>query len=790
MSLKAKRNKSMKKIRLFTFVFFIMFGKILYSQNIYSEANFLSKVPYSKIDDAIKNYEKSSAKLLIDEINTIVLNDLKILNKENLDLSIQSNKEIVLRLYFDTKTDIKTIYSSFDRFQKNGVVILPDEINFLTLDEVDKLKKLRNFLLSPADNNYPFNIDINDNIQKFLKTILDKLSKGLSNADNIRKVFGMDDDKLFRKGIEELAEINSNLQSSLDGIKTQINDKEIEKISVKTDAGIPKGNIYDIVGTIGFESLVNEFSTEFFTKFEDKIAVPPLPDLFAKTYYSIGYKRTLSELLKDNITIYSLQNNFKEDLRDLPESLFKLIADWPSKKTYYETKGFNVQKLDDLINSVTGTGKSPGSSESYNYFIIFYSMYKKLGDGSHPVDLLSDIHDILNISIRDKNLNSQISIMYNILQFSQKAFSEFSHTESESNWIKRFNFENPTKGEEFFYYFFIEKIINNGIVKLGSSVILEKIKKDFYLNKDIFKDKITKISSSLRNLQLIIKKNSNDKMQYVDYMSKSFELFENIVSFSNYLNIDLKMNFYSNNIDIIKLKSIESKSTNIFKSVIKEDYKDILLNISILFSELIKDNKGDNSLLTILNNSFILSNQIIELSQAKDRDEMKKAIENLIAPPLTIKQKRKSEFDLSITASPGLFFGYTKISNFKLLPENRTYGLTMPIGFDVSTKLNKGSLSLFGSVLDLGAIFKFRANGNTEPLEEKSISFNDVFSPGLFIKYGFDASPVSIAIGCQKTPLLKTITSDQGFVTGANDLIWTFSLNWDIVLFNLLHCDN
>ena len=94
-------------------------------------------------------------------------------------------------------------------------------------------------------------------------------------------------------------------------------------------------------------------------------------------------------------------------------------------------------------------------------------------------------------------------------------------------------------------------------------------------------------------------------------------------------------------------------------------------------------------------------------------------------------------------------------------------GIAAPIGICASKGLyNKNkhrytsSLSLFVSVLDLGALVQFRISDGSSPLSNK-VEFRDFFSPGLFLVYNIGSCPFSIYLGGNYSPILNRVTIDD-----------------------------
>lgn len=128
--------------------------------------------------------------------------------------------------------------------------------------------------------------------------------------------------------------------------------------------------------------------------------------------------------------------------------------------------------------------------------------------------------------------------------------------------------------------------------------------------------------------------------------------------------------------------------------------------------------------------------------------------------------------------------------------------MSAPIGLSVSYGLNKGpgknigSVSLFASMFDLGAIVDYRlkkdsvVNGNGTETEKISkdykIELGQIFSPGAYVVYGFFGNiPLSLGFGAQYGPGLSKIETSGNTVINNPSWRWNAFLSVDIPFFTL-----
>lgn len=92
--------------------------------------------------------------------------------------------------------------------------------------------------------------------------------------------------------------------------------------------------------------------------------------------------------------------------------------------------------------------------------------------------------------------------------------------------------------------------------------------------------------------------------------------------------------------------------------------------------------------------------------------------------------------------------------------------------------ISGSSASLFVSVLDLGALVLFRLDQATGPLPQ-TVSFRQVFSPGISYVYGLRDLPLAVHVGAQLTPQLRSIGESS-----LNAFRLSAGLTVDIPMFN------
>jgi hypothetical protein len=183
---------------------------------------------------------------------------------------------------------------------------------------------------------------------------------------------------------------------------------------------------------------------------------------------------------------------------------------------------------------------------------------------------------------------------------------------------------------------------------------------------------------------------------------------------------------------------------------------------------------------------------------AQKPEEVEAALENAVLPVGSSSVKKNTNSNLSVQAYLG---AYLSNKNNSLNSWTSKFGVIAPIGISYTPGFlswkSGGSLSLFGSLIDLSAIVDYKlkkdstvnANGtaNTNAVsKDYKIKLGQIFSPGVFVVYGFFSNlPLSLGVGGQYRPGLSKINVDNTTVLNNPSWRWSIFLAVDIPFFNL-----
>ena len=242
----------------------------------------------------------------------------------------------------------------------------------------------------------------------------------------------------------------------------------------------------------------------------------------------------------------------------------------------------------------------------------------------------------------------------------------------------------------------------------------------------------------------------------------------------------------------------------VFRNVHEQNYSLAVLNFSMAYDTLLRKylkvfskEPEYNSLGAFIDGRFIrYAAFMASVFEAESPEDVRAAIRAAALPPGSSAIKRATALNISINSYLGLHYG-NEYLEADLSPDTKGWGtiagLSAPVGVAVSTQLNwpfkNGSLSLFASFIDVGAVASFRfKDDSTEQLPV--ITLENIVAPGLHLVYGIPHTPLSLGYGWQRGPQLREVhipDPDGGEPTNelVNGYRWAVFVAVDIPLFNI-----
>ena len=315
--------------------------------------------------------------------------------------------------------------------------------------------------------------------------------------------------------------------------------------------------------------------------------------------------------------------------------------------------------------------------------------------------------------------------------------------------------------------------------------------------------KVRKQLEVVAQSQELIKKTSGDNdariLAYITLTSGVVDLLQTAVQGAEQLNIKIGLPITD------KTFETSRKILSVVRNTIEKRYGLALTGgVAIVTTLLDKSKMTDNEKNNLGIDGYVgrimrYGNFMVTVVNAKSTEEMLQALETAALPVGSYRIKRNNFFNISLNAYGGAFVG---IESARETNDNKTrkgafsFAPTAPIGLalswgepltDKSTKQDGSSISIFLSLIDVGAVFSFRLqNDNLSTLPE--LAWKNVMAPGIHLVHGIRNSPLSWSLGFQYGPQLRKLDVAKDEVQSTiNTRAWRIggTLFVDIPLFNL-----
>lgn len=449
-----------------------------------------------------------------------------------------------------------------------------------------------------------------------------------------------------------------------------------------------------------------------------------------------------------------LQYNVVEDLKNTPQNFLDYLTD---NKNPSLIDGFSLE-IGILEKLKIGT-------------IIF----QKITRGAHPSDLIEFLDANRDNLITEVDLKDAIHFVNQL----QSSFRDTNTTKENVAWIdiSKLNQLNTLEKQKYFVALIYRA--TDGLLLTDDEINIFKEKTD-YNNLELIqkfkkiRENSVRLLTVLNNLQNLIsqinKSNSESFSNYESYLETTYDFFLNLDKFSSDTKIPK---------DTVKLfkqfSDVMKDVLTLYKSISKGDYGLIFTGSINILNKLYPHNAAAiTSIIEPVSKYIIFAT---DLAGAQSTAQFKSGFSKVVAPPGSYIQKRNQNFSFSISTHPGITYGSENSGDSKWMP---TYGLTVPIGFELNTETGSGwSIGALLSIFDIGAVVNYRFGDSQSEDLPSEVKFSQVFSPGASLRIGFPNVPLDFGIGYQFTPKLRKLTidgvdelknSDRLFITLGYDL--------------------
>ena len=228
----------------------------------------------------------------------------------------------------------------------------------------------------------------------------------------------------------------------------------------------------------------------------------------------------------------------------------------------------------------------------------------------------------------------------------------------------------------------------------------------------------------------------------------------------------------------VSVRIIEHLST-LTLEVRQKRYSDAILHLSLLLGEL---NVNDCGLRQNLQRYGLF---MANLALCGSSAEVATVIEAFALPPGSASIKKKSGFNVAIGSYvSGFLARETLIDSDK--SGNTSIALSAPVGAAVSFPMLKtSSITLYGSLFDVGAITAFRFGNDSEVDALPQLTWENLYAPGVAVIWGVPKYPAAVGLYWQRGPNLRKVETN-GIAEYKNAQRIGVMVSVDIPLFNVI----
>jgi len=529
--------------------------------------------------------------------------------------------------------------------------------------------------------------------------------------------------------------------------------------------GVSVTNVADGLAQFLVKRMKEELSITFFEQFNKELEKQKdMQKLFPSTAAVLALAGT--EIYNYQRYLPALREAFEQDL----DSFFRNAYEW---STTDPATGYPL--LSELIKN----------EKVLNVMRLVFYVTRELDHGAHPGDILNSLLDEPAIELEKIGHNLQSSLQVTNI-FSQSLRSE---TE-EKYWISKSEAANLVHDEVLLRLYFgliYQKtpdtivFIHKGEKVQFRSVVLVHIEQTMSDGELLVKKLMThfdQIEKALKELE-----SRNSSVSATDYflMTKlTAELFMTIIE-----NDLIGEPFDKNSIEDIRFYI--DHTSKLFADIESRAYNSGVVEIYTILNKALDTCKDKDKVLKPL---LKYGTFMATVATAKSSEEVEAAIEAIALPAGSARIKKEAAWNIALNAYMGVFYGSEKVSVDGVEDKGKAAGVFAPVGIAVSRSFyfkekDRFSLSLFGSLVDVGALASYRIKTQSSEVSTlPEIKLENIISPGAYLVLGLPRIPISIGYGYQISPQLRSV-NDQSVELGERADRWSGFIAVDIPLVNI-----
>lgn len=714
---------------------------------------------YSKITGILSLSDVEITKIIksYNDANDTLIRELDALKKSQKDLVNQ----------FNSNGNIEKLKIEINVLKECDSTLFPLESNISETDFIkfnEKFKTLKEKIVN-------INISCNYSTDK-AKEILEEIDMFINAWSPLNKNINQkEDDKKqntttitqYQSSINLKAEIINKNFSTDNEILNNLKTKNIAGQLFEASNTIPVELKNDIVTSkqnfsITEAALIQALSDVIISKFKESVVTAVMDDFIdinKKSFEYILFQNTIDyiETLKKKqkialpVVLKGVKSNIFTDFDNLPETLFDPVV----------LKKFNI--------------KEPELS----YLKTLLSFTKILKDKKHPVEVLN----IAELFIKNSNFQGgndfkKYAMMTLILQKNLRDLSP--DKDNVQIWL-------PS-----------DKIITMVTNKRWTKLFFETIKSS--LSDDEIKEGFTSLENNINNVNQIVDESKNiilnitlrlNKFEKtIESINKNideesiilfFDSFKDLITSYEQIRIFITPN--SINSDTKKYLNLVENAIDLVKYISSKDY----IHLIEVFSNIVAVNNFDN--LIYFTDRIAMLDGIMN---AKSSDELESAITSVVDKNGGFTKKTNTLFSLGINSYLGIFLGGENIGtntpfSLKLNGQNDVnFGISVPIGLNLSYHIDKTTINLLLQIFDFTAPINYRFS-DTSALPS-AITFKQLISPGIFLMWNPSQKyPIGVGIGVQYMPELRQINQNPN---ENKSTIYGLYIAYDLPLFYII----
>lgn len=529
--------------------------------------------------------------------------------------------------------------------------------------------------------------------------------------------------------------------------------------TLKTSAAQPAsglGNFFsptlvaDALGKFAAKRFKEELTLAFLQRFRDTLQSPAFDEmriLFPRTFYTVSY----ADPFQYSQFYQSLHENAQSDLSQLPENMSAVV------------RGRKAQIDPEVYPAMLGG-------------LDAIQLLEARMPASAAIEMLA-YRDYINLE--------QQSVYGNGVR-TLGIFSKHLHAFGESTptgWGTDAQLAALLTDRDAFSFWMALLLKNDeedlSKIRFGNNSLFELLNLEGTNAENAARNLTTRFAgmSATARLSAIADNRSEGLQESARYLQSAFELIETAIEIAEVLDKNSPPLRYQ------RARSVLRAARNLDQFARSGRYGDALSvgieTIRLLYPA---DPRTEN----LLSRVDRYGNLLVAMANAQNSDEIVALLEEVAAPVQSYRKKRGSD---NLTVSLNLYPGLAGGMEYQL-PESESGGaaqggffaFTTPVGLSIDKGVGKnGSIGLFFSLIDVGAITAFRLQDGVSLLPE--LKWANLFAPGMYLQFGLGKTPLSLGLGGQYGPALRQVGTDgQGNDISARHFRAGVSLTVDVPL--------